>query len=261
MHALTLIAGHQVIAWALGLIITIVFLDLGAGFTRDHPPLCWRVLGMLAGPLTVVGYACLSLAGPWPYVPVLSGPFVLVALRYSWAWYKRQPAEPRRGAGRDAAIVGVGVLLFLMLSAGPDGGWTGGIVMGAYGGSAALLGGLTTLLVIALTARVKDEVEVEATPYGVPARVAAAGLSLSGLAGLDLLTRGLSHSTPAQHNLIMLWLFLSLCMPAVLIAAGHRLFPRFQKPVWVGALLSAVGGQVAIYMLLLLYPVLVPSTL
>ena len=260
LHTFLLIFGHQTLAWALGMLITVVLLDSGNGFTRDHPPLGWRLVGLASGPIAVVGFLCLLGAGPFPYVQLLTGPFASVAVLYSRSWYRRDRWDRRRGWGRDAAIVGLGTMLLLMLSAGPID-WNGGIVIGAYTASAALLGGLSTILLTTLTARAKsDEVAVPVTPFGVPARVVATGLTITLMAATELLFR-LHDGTPAIYRATTVWMVLSLLVPLAMVGLGHGLFPRFQRPVWFTAMASALVGQAAILFVILLNPGLVPPAM
>jgi hypothetical protein len=238
--------------------LILVLLDSGAGFVRDHPPLGWRLAGMATGPMALLG-ACGLLAARTRWdVAALSLPFAFMTAVHSFAWWRRSHTEARRVAGRQAAIVGVISLLFLMLIAGPDG-WDGGVVIGAYTASAALLGGLTVTLLIALTAGRADEVSVPATPFGVPARAVAVGLGITLMAAGETIF-GLSGGDGVPVP-VRLWLMLSLGAPLLLVAAGHRLFPRFQRVIWSGALLSALAGQAAVHLLLTVYPVLIPTSL
>lgn len=228
-----------------------LFVDLGPGLHRDHPPRGRRLAGIAAGPLALLGSACLSTVMPAPLFFTLVAPFAIGAVAYAACWGFRVRSWVRREVGWEATVVNGVALLLMMTLAGPRH-WSGGIVMGVYGGSAALLGSFT---VTALGALPKDE---QQTPYGVPARMAASGVGLTALACLDMLP-GLSGHPPLR--LALVWAGLSLVAPLVLIAAGHRLFPRYQAAIWSVAVVSALGGQAAIQGVLLLYPAVLISGL
>lgn|GEM_PF-1877630 len=247
--------GHQSLAWAAGLAATLVFLDSGPGMSRDHPPLGWRLPGTLVGPLAAVGALCLATSSQPLLSLALGLPFAATAAAYSVAWLRHVRARRRRIYGYVAAITGGVSMLALMLTAGPVQ-WNGGLVIGAYAGSAALLGGLTAALCIALTSAAPDEIAVRASPYGVPARVAAVGFGVTLLGMMDVGFAALSgFRMPLQMGL---WMLLSLVVPLMLMAAGHGLFPRFQRPIWAGAFGSALVGQWAFHLLLLQRPGLIP---
>lgn len=241
------VLGLQLLAWALGISVTVVLLDSAAGLVRDHPPVAWRMAGAMAGPLALVSLLALLLCGTplWLCLAVVL-PFTLLALAYSWAWVRRHPAGLRRQRGREALILGVITLLFVSLEqsiAEPD----SVRVLAAFGGSAALLGGLSTTMLISLLRHRQGEVAVPANPYGMVARVVATGLAITLLALLDtgsglLLSGGESLSLP-----LLLWMACSLLLPLALVAAGHRLFPRLQPPIWMVAFGSVLVGQTALH--------------
>lgn len=246
--------GHQLLAWALGLALILALLDSREGFVRDHPPLAWRRAGGLVGPLAAAGtLAVLMTCRRWDLL-ALTGPFAVMAIAYSLAWLTGKPAVQRRRLGLNAAILGAISVLFLMLIAGPSG-WTGGVVMGAYAASAALLGGFTVMLLGSGNDRA-DEVNVPFSPYGLLARAVAVGLALLALAAGELfrLRDGLSSVGPE----LGLWVALSLVVPLVLMAAGHKLFPRGQRWIWASAWVSALVGQAAIHSVMLGHPGLLP---
>lgn len=259
LHTIWQIVGHQMLAWALGMTVTVALLDTGNGFTRDHPPLGWRLVGLSCGPIALTGFLFQLAAGPFPYAPSLTAPFALTACLYSVAWFRREGSVRRRSRGLEAVIVGVPSMLLLMLSAGPED-WSGGIVIGAYTASAALLGGLSSILLTMLTAGApSDEVTVPATPFGIPARVTAAGLTITLMAALEFVFR-IRNGSPSVMVATWIWLGLSLAIPLAAMAVGHGLFPRFQRPVWFTAVASALVGQGAILFVILMNPGLVPPT-
>jgi len=254
------IAGNQLLAGTFGITAATVLLDLGAGFARDHPPLARRLAGILVGPLGLLSLVLLAKCTPLLELLVLVGGFTCMALVYSYSWLRRFRAARRRPIGAATGVIGGLSLLFFMLVAGPAD-WSGGIVMGAYVASAALLGGFTTILIAFLTAKAPDEVPIAATPYGIPARFAAGGLAITVLAGLEMAIAVIGNADASWLAPVAFWLGLSLVVPAILTAAGHKLFPRFQPLIWGGALLSALAGQAAAHALLTFYPPLLPPGL
>lgn len=245
------IAGLQLLAGALGLTMTVVFLDSAAGFVRDHPPLSWRCAGMAAGPLALLSLAVL-LGSRLPCWLCLSAvlPFAAVALIWSYAWYRRRPAEGRRRRGREAAIIGVITLLFVGLEQ-PVADSGSALAPALFAGSAALLGGLGMTLLTALLGNHRADVAVRNRPYGIPARVVAIGLGITLLAclngGVGLLFVGSSQLAGP----VAVWLLCSLLLPLALVGAGHGLFPRWQPSIWAVALASVVIGQAALQSVLL----------
>ncbi|MFZ5822863.1 MAG: hypothetical protein ACOY94_00760 [Bacillota bacterium] len=242
------IVGLQLLAWALGMTVTVVLFDSAAGFVRDHPPHAWRAAGILAGPLALVSFACLlhCSAPLWLSLGVVL-PFALMASAYSWAWFHRTPAETRRRLGRQAMIMGLITVLFVSLQLGSEP--QAALVLAAFAGSAALLGGLGTLCLVALMGGRHDEVEVPFSPYGMPARIIATGLGITLLALLD---GGLGSLEGLLVLPVRLWIAFSLLIPLALVAAGHRLFPRWQPPIWTGAFGSVLVGQMALHAALIL---------
>lgn len=236
------VLGLQLLSWALGMLITVVLLDTATGFVRDHPPLAWRIAGGMTGPVALISLACLLLFGIplWLSLAVVL-PFVLMALAWSCSWL-RSPADRRRQRGREATILGVITVLVVSLEHSVALGQSV-LVLAACAGSAALLGGLGTILLTTLLGGRCGEVEAPATPYGVPARVVATGLGITLMAILDT---GLVHGTGSPVALLLLWVICSLMLPLGLVAAGHRLFPRWQPPIWATAFSSVVVGQVAL---------------
>lgn len=258
MHGLT-VAGHQLMAWAVGITATTVFLDVGPGFIRDHPPLERRIVGGLIGPVALLSLLLLEVDDPSRTRLLEAVPFAVMALAYSLAWWRGWRAIHRRALGWQTGVIGGVALLVLMLTAGPLD-WHGGVVMTAYAASAALLGGLTCLLVKALCGARSDDVDVTLTPYGLPARVVAIGIAISVLGAFDLFVWTLGGHTewlPVMGS----WLGLSLAVPGALVALGHKLYPRLQRVIWAVALTSAVGGQAVLHTITLYYPGLIPPPL
>lgn len=229
--------GLQLQAWALGMTVTVVLLDSAPGLARDHPPRSWRIAGASAGALALAGLLCYSLgdAPGWLLLAVVL-PHLLMTLAWSWQWVAGTGAGRRRLRGREALILGLLSLLFVSLESGVCEAQSG-LLLAAFAGSAALLGGLTTTLLITLLAHRQGEVDLPATPYGVPAQVVAVGLGICLLALLDALIG------PGCGGSLLLWALLSLLILFGLTAAGHRLFPRQQPSIWAAALGSVFIGQ------------------
>ncbi|MFZ5813896.1 MAG: hypothetical protein ACOY93_01155 [Bacillota bacterium] len=238
------VLGLQLLAWAVGTLVTVVLLDSDTGLVRDHPPLAWRIGGLVPGPLAALSLVFLLLCGGplWLCLAVVL-PAALMLLAYSWAWARRYPAERRRVRGREALIISVTTVLFVSLEQSTATEGTA-LVMAAFAGSAALFGGLGTLLLGALVgSHGGDQVVVKMTPYGMPARVVATGLGVTLLALVDTLLFGGGAPVLA----LSLWATFSLLAPLSLVAAGHRLFPRWQSPIWASALGSVLVGQFALH--------------
>lgn len=255
MHGLT-VAGHQLMAWSVGVTATTVFLDLGPGFTRDHPPLDRRISGEVAAPLAVLSLLCLAVDSPWWVTLLLGAPYALMSCVYALAWLRGAPAAQRRRLGWQTGTIGGAALLVLMMVAGPDN-WNGGVVMSAYATSVGLLGGFTFLLIRSATIEKDDGVETSDSPYGIPARAIGVGLGISLLGTLDMLY-WVVEGHPSWLLFVSVWTILSLVVPGVLMALGHGLYPKLQRLVWGIALLSALSGQAGIHAVTLLYPGLVP---
>lgn len=242
------VLGLLLLAWALGMSVTVVLLDSGTGFLRDHPPRAWRMAGAMAGPLALLSFLSLLVCGAplWLCVAVVL-PFALMDLAYSWSWLRGYGAERRRQLGREALILGVITVLFVSLeqSLATE---QSALVLALSAGSASLLGGLGTTLLISLLGGRRDEVETPATPYGTPARVVATGLAITLLALLDTLF--VSGRGGALIPLAV-WVAFSLLLPLGLVAAGHGLFPRLQLPIWALAFGSVLVGQAALHMVVL----------
>ncbi len=245
------VVGYQLLAGALGLTVTLVLLDSGSGFVRDHPPLAWRLAGGAVGPLAALSFLCLILfthAPLWVSMALVL-PFSLLALIYSWAWFRRYGAERRRLRGREAMIVGLITLVFVSLTQTTSE-LESSLAMAAFAGSAALFGGLGLNFLVALMARRQEEVTVEANPYGMLARVTATGLGITLMALLETGYRHLAGTSEVASLSLLLWAAFSLLVPLLMVAAGHKLFPRFQSPIWTVAMASVVIGQVTLQMTL-----------
>jgi len=243
-------------AWSLGIAVTTIFLDIGPGFARDHPPLERRIAGALTGPLAAVAFCLLLVDNSVLATLLIAAPFALIASLYSLAWLRHWRPDRRRTIGWQTGVVGGVALLVLMLTAGPRN-WHGGVVMGTYAASAALLGGFTCLAVKALFGARATDVEDSSSPFGIPARTVAFGLGISVLAALDtLIWANTGHAD--WFPVLGAWLALSLVVPGVLMALGHKLYPRLQAWVWLAALASATGGQAAIHAITLYFPGLIP---
>jgi hypothetical protein len=244
-------AGQGLQAWALGLVLTLVFLDVGPGFSRDHPSLTRRMAGAAVGPLAGISLALsIPTCSLWQLLATCV-PFTVLSIWYSWAWWFRWRASQRRSLGQQAAVLGGITLLLMMLTGGPHG-WSGGIVAAAYIASVGLLGGLTVLAIMAWTERAADEVPECKASLEVPCTVVAVGLGITGLAALESL--GYLVSSYALD----FWLACSLLVPAGLLVAARRLWPRFARILWSGALVSALVGQGTIHTLMMTVHGLIP---
>jgi hypothetical protein len=253
------VAGHLLLAWSVGLAATTVFLDLGPGLMRDHPPLERRITGGLVGPLAVLGCGLLSVDCPLRVTLCIAAPFALMAALYSAAWVRGRRPAMRRILGWQTGVVGIISLLTLVLTAGPAD-WHGGVVIAAYAASAGLLGGLTCLAVKAFFGAHREDVEETIAPYGIPARVVSFGLGIAVLGAFDVI--GWILGGHADWIPVMgAWLGLSLVLPALLTGLGHKFFPRMQRPIWTVALVSALGGQAAIHAVTLFNPGLIPPAI
>jgi hypothetical protein len=252
------IIGHQFHAWALGLVITLTFLDSGPGLWRDHPPRSRRIAGQLVGLFGLLSISCLQ-GRSWRIALLLMAPFITMAVWYAWAWWSRARAVVRRTLGMQTAVLGGISLILLMAYDGPVN-WHGGVVIGAYGASAGLLGGLTLLLLMAMADPATEDGPLPNTPFGVAVQVSLVGLGVTLLGGLDAVWSMLSGQAGSHTNVLWCWLGLSLLIPLALLMAAHRVFPHFQRAIWSTALLSAIGGQVIIHTLLVTLPGLIPAT-
>lgn len=253
------VVGHLVFAWSVGLAATTVFLDLGPGLMRDHPPRERRITGSLIGPLALLGCGLLLVNCPFWMTLCLVAPFALMAALYSAAWMRGWRPAQRRLLGWQAGVVGVISLLALVLTAGPLD-WHGGVVIAAYAASAGLLGGLTCLTIKAFFGAHQEDVELTVSPFGIPARVVSFGLGIAVLGAFDVISwllGGHADWLPMMGT----WLGLSLALPALLTGLGHKFFPRLQRPIWAAALASALGGQIAIHAVTLYNPGLIPPAI
>lgn len=253
------VAGHLLLAWSVGLAATTAFLDLGPGLMRDHPPRERRITGSLIGPLAMLGCGLMMADCPLRVTLCIAAPFAVMAATYSHAWARGWRPVRRRVLGWQTGIVGVVSLLALVLTAGPLD-WHGGVVVAAYAASAGLLGGLTCLAVKAFFGAHQEDVELTVSPFGIPARVVSFGLGIAVLGAFDVigwLLAGHADWLPVMGA----WLGLSLAVPALLTGLGHKFFPRLQRAIWTGALVSAVGGQAAIHAVTLYNPGLIPPAI
>jgi hypothetical protein len=251
--------GQGLQAWTLGLVLTMVLLDVGPGFSRDHPSYMRRLSGAAVGPMSGMSLALLLPECSLWQVLMTCAPFSVLAIWYSWAWWFRWPARQRRSVGIQAAVVGTISLLLLMLTGGM-GEWNGGVVAAAFIASAGLLGGFTVLTLRAWTAGLPDEVPECESALEIPFKVVGVGLGITLLACLEAAGPLLAGDSPLVY-VLRLWILLSLAVPVAALAAGRRLWPRFGRLVWSAALVSAVVGQGAIHGLLVTGPVLVAGGL
>ncbi len=238
-------AGLQLLSWSLGLAVTLVLLDSRSGLVRDHPPLGWRVAGMLLGPLAALSFAAVLLGDAPRWVSLgLALPYTLMALAASWVWYRGAAAGLRRQREREAAVLGVLAVLFASLAqTGGDGPPV--LSLAASLGSAALVGGLGILALCGALGGRRDEVEVDPNCDGIPIRVAATGLGITLLAASDV-GRALLTGEVALPTLLGLWLGCSLLVPVLLLAAGRRLAAWNRPLLWCAAWLAVVVGQLAL---------------
>lgn len=245
MSHLCYATGLQLLSWSLGLAATLVLLDSRSGFLRDHPPLAWRVAGVLLGPLAVLSLAAVAVGGGPRWVTLgLVLPYALMALGASWVWYRGARADLRRQREREAAVLGLLAVLFASLAQ------TGGdglpvLSLAASLGSAALVGGLSILALGCTVRRRRDEVEVDPNCDGIPVRVVATGLGIMALAASDVGRALLTGSAPLPASL-GLWLGCSLLVPVLVLLAGRRLSDWNRPLLWRTAWLAALVGQLAL---------------
>lgn len=237
--------GLQLLSWSLGLAVTLALLDSKSGLVRDHPPLAWRVGGMLLGPLAALSFAAVVLGHAPRWVSLgLVLPYALMALGASWVWYRGAGAALRRQREREAAILGLIAVLFGSLV------HTGGdalpvLSLAASLGSAALVGGLAILALCGTLGGRRDEVEVDPNCDGIPVRMVATGLGITLLAASDLGTAVLTGGAALPASL-GLWLGCSLLVPVLLLLAGHRLDAWNRPALWCAGCCAAVVGQFAL---------------
>lgn len=237
--------GLQLLSWSLGLAVTLALLDSKSGLVRDHPPLAWRVGGMLLGPLAALSFAAVVLGHAPRWVSLgLVLPYALMALGASWVWYRGAGAALRRQREREAAILGLIAVLFGSLV------HTGGdalpvLSLAASLGSAALVGGLAILALSGALGGRWDEVEVHPNCDGIPVRVVFTGLGLTLLAASDV-GRAVFAGGIAVPEPLLLWLGCSLLVPGLLVAAGCRLGAWNRPLLWSSACCAAALGQMAL---------------
>lgn len=245
--------GHELHAWSLGLALVAVFSDSGPGMLRDHPPAARRVLGIASGVLAGLAFALLAFHTPVHLLLMVEAPFALLTGWYAWAWWTRQRAAVRRARGIEAAVVS-GISLLVAMLAGGGSEWSGGLIMGAYGASAGLLGGLTALFL----SRVLGTPAVTG-PEGEQADGSVFGQAIAvgaGLMVLVLLEYGWSAAGMSEGALppVGRWLLLSLVVPLTLVGSASKLAHRAAHWLRGAALLSAVAGQAAIHLILITGP-------
>lgn len=245
MSHLCYATGLQLLSWSLGLAVTLALLDSKSGLLRDHPPLAWRVAGVLLGPMAALSCAAAAAGGGPRWVTLgLVLPYALMALGASWDWYRRARADLRRQRERQAAILGVLAVLFASLAQ------TGGdglpvLSLAASLGSAALVGGLAVLALCCSLRGRRDEVDVDPDYDAIPLRVVATGLGITALAASDL-GRAVLAGSAQMPAALGLWLGGSLLVPALVLLAGWRLAGGNRPLLWRTACLAALIGQLAL---------------
>lgn len=238
-------AGFQLLSCSLGLSAVLALLDTRAGFVRDHPPLAWRVAGILTGPLAAVSLAAMLLGGAERWVWLgLAAPYAAMAMAASWSWYRGFRADLRRQRGREAAILGVIAVLFASLVQTTGDGLSA-LPLAASLGTAALVGGLGFLALGGALGRRQDAVEEEEGCDGIPVRAAATGLGITLLAASDVGRAILLGGAPCPIP-VALWLTCSLLVPLVLLVAGRRPVVKGRPSLWCAACAAALVGQFAL---------------
>jgi len=238
-------AGLQLLSCSLGLSAVLALLDTRSGLVRDHPPLAWRVAGILTGPLAVLSLAAMLLGGAERWVWLgLAAPYAVMAMAASWTWYRGARADRRRQCGREAAILGVVAALFASL------GQTGGdglpaLALAASLGTAALVGGLGVLALGGTLGSRRDVMEEEGECDGIAVRAVATGLGITLLAASDVgravLLGGACCPVP-----VALWLTCSLLVPLVLLVADRKAAVKSHPSLWCAACAAALIGQFAL---------------
>lgn len=239
MHTLLCATGQIALAWSLGLTLTTVLLDSQSGFLRDHPPRCWRLSAYTAAALAWLSLALHALVAPPWLVGAVVLPYALLAQAHARSWRRGDQAAGRRGWGRQAAIIGLIATLFISLNCGVDEAQSA-LVMAAFAGSAALLGGLTSLVLSDRVSRDGDQVDTPRSTREVPLLAVATGLGVTLLALLDV---GIGHLMGRPGPMLLPlggWAFCSLLLPLGLVSLQHH---RQTASLWVLALGSAVVGQ------------------
>lgn len=242
--------GHELHAWSLGLAAVAIFTDAGPGYLRDHPPVARRAIGIAAGVLALLGFIFLAGHTPPATLLMVEAPFALLTMWYAWAWWTRQRASVRRTRGIEAAVVSGISLLVAMLTDGAHS-WHGGLVMGAYGASAGLLGGLTALFLGRMLERAAANIpEGTADDGAISVQAIAVG---AGLMVLVVLEYGFSLVGFSEGALppVGQWVLLSLVVPLMLVGTASRLAHRAGHWLRGAALLSAITGQAAIHLILI----------
>lgn len=252
------VVGNLFVLWAVGLACVTVLMDTGPGFLRDHPPPGRRLGGALAGPLAAAGMICLLATGHHTLACLAVFPFSLFGLAYTWAWVTRQSADTRRQVGLYLFCAAVVALLGMMLMAGV-GRSHGGVVMAAFGGSAALLGGLTALLLIQFNHLTPNQLRCPERVYSLLRQALGVGAGLIMLALWEVLPGFAALDSRAILSLLS-WAL--LCgLSALLAATCGRLAPGRQSMVLAGALAVLLVGQSQMQLLLATHPGLVPLPL
>lgn len=245
MSQIAYAAGLQLLSCSLGLSAVLALLDTRSGFVRDHPPLAWRVAGILTCPLAALSLVAMLVGGAARWVWLgLAAPYAAMAAAASAAWYRGARADIRRQRGREAAMLGVVAVLFSSL------GQTGGdalpaLPLAASLGTAALVGGLGLLALGGTLGPRHDQVAEEEGSDGVPLRAVATGLGITLLAASDVCRSVLFGGAPCPVP-VALWLTCSLLVPLVLLVAGRRPVVKGRPSLWCTACAAALIGQFAL---------------
>lgn len=261
-----------ILCWSVGIVVALTLADRGPGWTRDHPPYRRRLAGSWTWALAAAGAiapllalrldpVCTCLPGWCNAALVAALPFAAAALVYGRAWRQSWPSVRRRTWGMITALLGLATVALTVYAvcatATPEWRWT--VVGGLFVAGITQLGGLTTIVVDILTRRVADEVPTPIDPYGLPARMFAAGTLVTLLILSDVYFGATVTLWPPAATLpVALWSLLGLLLPLGLFAVGHRNWPRHQPLVWSAALAAALIGQFFGHAAVARFPGLVP---
>lgn len=257
--------------WAVGIAATSAIADTESGLIRDHPSygrkLCTAVvppliMAGLAAPFVIDGHFMVRFPPEWILYSILMLlPFAGISYRWSRTWLHRTPACKRRRLGLAAGISGGAAIALSshLAITGLNPPWIPTFPMMLFLSNAAMLGSLTTVALLALTARLPSEV-----PSG-PARhvieVGGFGFLAAALAAIDigrLILTG-EAGVPAQALILSrIWVAGALLIPGLLLLSRQLRRRLPDSVLMTSALGIAAAGQYAGLILIFRYPGLVP---